>query len=121
MDWESIVVNLITNAAWALEDIVPEKRRIRAGIVDEGNEWRLNFDDSGIGLEAGTEDMIFLPAFSTKRNRRGELFGTGMGLFIVKSFVEDHARGSIFAKDRGDLGGAGFEIKVPKAAKQNQT
>lgn len=115
MDWESIVVNLITNASWALEDKSAAERKIEVAIQDGGADWVLTFDDSGVGLEAGTEDMIFLPAFSTKRSARGELIGTGMGLFIVKSFVEDHSHGTISVNPRGKLGGAGFEIRVPKA------
>jgi signal transduction histidine kinase len=118
MDWESIVVNLITNATWALEDKPADKRKIRVKLSDGGAEWILTFDDSGIGLEAGTESMIFLPAFTTKRNARGELIGTGMGLFIVKSFVEDHSHGTITVTGRGELGGAGFEIRVPKASSE---
>lgn len=115
MDWESIIVNLITNATWALEDKSSEERRIKVDLHDGGAEWVLSFDDSGIGLEAGTESMIFLPAFTTKRNARGELIGTGMGLFIVKSFVENHSHGTISVIGCGQLGGAGFEIRVPKA------
>lgn len=115
MDWESIVVNLITNATWALEDKPAEERKIRVGLYDDGVNWLLSFDDSGIGLEAGTEHMIFLPAFSTKRSARGELIGTGMGLFIVKAFVEEHSHGSVEVTAQGELGGAGFEIRVPKS------
>lgn len=115
MDWESIVVNLITNASWALEDKPKAERKIKASLQDGGTDWVFVFDDSGVGLEAGTENMIFLPAFSTKRSARGEIIGTGMGLFIVRSFVEDHSHGVISAKANGELGGASFEIKVPKA------
>ncbi len=116
MDWESIIVNLITNATWALEDKPADERRIKVALRDDGAEWVLTFDDSGVGLEAGTENMIFLPAFTTKRNTRGELIGTGMGLFIVKSFVENHSHGTITVTGRGKLGGAGFEIRVRKAS-----
>ena len=115
MDWESVVVNLLTNASWALEDVPKEKRRIKASIVDDGDNWIFQFDDSGVGLEKGTEKMIFMPAFSTKRNKRGETTGTGMGLFIVKSFVEDHSNGAVSASVNGVLGGASFTICVPKA------
>lgn len=118
MDWESIVVNLITNATWALEDTPAEERRIKVALYDGGTDWVLTFDDSGIGLEAGTETMIFLPAFSTKRSARGELIGTGMGLFIVKAFVEEHSHGTISVAAQGELGGAGFEIRVPKSRSQ---
>lgn len=114
MDWESVVVNFITNASWALEDTPMENRKIKASIKDEGLEWLFSFHDSGVGLEAGTEDMIFLPAFSTKRSKRGETIGTGMGLFIIQSFVQDHSQGTISAEAKGLLGGASFHIRVPK-------
>jgi len=117
MDWESVVVNLITNACWALEDIPAGNRKIEVAIENEPDQWVLKFSDSGVGLESGTETMVFLPAYSTKRSANGELIGTGMGLFIVKSFVEEHSNGNIFAIDKGPLGGASFEIQVPKSSK----
>ena len=116
MDWESVVVNLITNALWALEDRPAKDRRIKAAIKDAGDSWLLTFDDSGCGLEAGTEPFIFHPTFTTKK-KRGEIDGTGMGLYIVKAFVEGHSNGSIGAVSRGALGGASFSIQVPKATK----
>lgn len=115
MDWESIVVNLLTNAAWALEDRLASDREIRVTVRPDDADWVMTFEDSGIGLEAGTEHMVFLPAFSTKRSKRGEVIGTGMGLFIVRSFVEDHSGGKIAAIPKGDLGGACFVIRVPQA------
>lgn len=115
MDWESVIVNLITNASWALEDVPAAQRRICVKLSSAGESWKLVFDDSGVGLEAGTQELIFLPAYSTKRSARGEMIGTGMGLFIVKSFVEEHSNGKVTAQTKGVLGGASFEILIPKA------
>ena len=39
-----------------------------------------------------------------------------MGLFIVKSFIEENTGGSIRADAQGALGGAKFLITIPKAA-----
>lgn len=114
MDWESIVVNLITNATWALEDKLAAERRIKVSLRDQGEEWTMEFTDSGIGLEAGTDEFIFRPGFTTKRNSHGEHVGTGMGLFIVRSFVEEHTKGRISAISHGSMGGASFSIHVPK-------
>lgn len=117
MDWESIFVNLILNAAWALEDTPPYERKIRVQISSFGAEVVIQFEDSGRGLEAGTKEAIFQPTFTTKRNQRGEDVGTGLGLTIVKSFVEVNTGGTIHAEENGELGGAVFTIRVPRSTK----
>ena len=113
IDWESIFVNLITNAVWALEDTEAAKREIRVSIWEAENHLEITFADSGCGLEAGTADKIFLPTFSTKRNEQGEIIGTGLGLTIVKGFVEDYKGGSIQVGFPCDLDGAQFHIRIP--------
>jgi len=117
MDWESIFVNLILNSAWAVEGTPPDKRKIRVQISASGSDITIQFEDSGRGLEAGTEDAIFQPTFTTKRNQRGEDIGTGLGLTIVKSFVEVNTGGTIVAKAHGELGGAVLTIRVPRSNK----
>ena len=113
IDWESIFINLITNAVWALDKNWIEKRKIRISMWEVEDHLEITFADSGRGLEAGTKDKIFLPTFSTKRNKKGEIDGTGLGLAIVKSFVEDYKGGSINVESPCDLGGAQFYIQIP--------
>jgi len=113
IDWESIFVNLITNSTWALEDSISSKRNIQITITQDASNQHIYVDDSGIGIEAGTEGLIFKSTYSTRRNRRGEVVGTGMGLAIVKTFIENHSGGSITIKSPGPLGGAQFKIIVP--------
>ncbi len=120
IDWESIFVNLISNSVWAMEDTPAAKRAISIKMYTTNNIVHVNFADSGKGLEKGTENMIFMPTFSTKRNEKGEQIGTGMGLSIVKSFVEDHANGSMFVKSPGRLGGAEFDIHIPAVKKRGK-
>ena len=112
IDWESIFINLITNAVWALENTKTEQRKIRISMWEAKNYLKITFADSGCGLEAGTEDRIFAPTFSTKRNEKGEIDGTGLGLAIVKGFVEDYTGGSIHVESPCDLGGAQFHIQI---------
>ena len=111
IDWESIFLNLVVNAVWGMRQTPIDQRQIRLRITKEGDVFRIVFEDSGHGLEAGTEDQIFDAGFSSKRNARSEQEGTGMGLFIVKSFVENSG-GKIQAFAKGDLGGAKFSIEV---------
>lgn len=117
IDWESVFVNLITNAEWALRERKENyQRMIRVTLRAEGATFLLTFDDNGIGIPAGQEERIFLPTFSTKRNASGHVYGTGMGLTIVRSFIEQNTGGSITAVVKGELGGASFHIRVPAAA-----
>jgi len=112
IDWESILVNFITNSVWALEDTPEGKRKIRVRLKHEQNKLILSFADSGHGLAAGTADNIFIPTFSTKRNRDGDVVGTGMGLAIVQNFVEAY-NGIMSVESPSELGGAEFHIEVP--------
>ena len=118
IDWESIFINLITNSIWAMESIESSKRIILIKIDRDPNSITIHFSDSGIGLEKGTEDEIFYPTFSTKRNRKGDLIGTGMGLAIVKNFIDNY-NGRITALSPSQLGGAEFIISIPTPRIEN--
>jgi signal transduction histidine kinase len=112
VQWECIVTNLMVNALWALRQKVSSERMIRLSLSQDGGFITFGFEDSGIGLEAGTESNIFRPGFSTKRDHHGKQEGTGLGLSLVKSFVEE-AGGTIAVTAKGILGGARFDIKAP--------
>jgi signal transduction histidine kinase len=112
IDWESILINFITNAIHALENVSEIDRKIRIRLSENKEHLRLSFADSGHGLVVGTAERIFLPTFSTKRNRNGDVIGTGMGLAIVQNFVESYG-GTIRVESPCDLGGAEFHIEVP--------
>lgn len=117
IDWESIMINLLTNATWALEE-QKGVRKIEVELRNNDDDGLLIFfSDSGIGLEAGDEENIFLPMKSGKRDNAGNSIGTGMGLAIVKTHVEDHMKGSISASNHSVLGGATFMISIPKKGK----
>jgi signal transduction histidine kinase len=111
--WESVLVNFITNSSWALGPKSAADRKILVTVERDDNDVVLRFEDSGIGLEAGTEEDIFRPGVSTKRDDHGRVIGTGMGLAIVQSFVTRN-RGTVRAVAHSALGGAGFEVRVPR-------
>jgi signal transduction histidine kinase len=116
IDWESVLVNLITNAVWAIKQKKSGDRRIRVVLTTSNQNYNLTFDDSGIGIAPGSEERIFYPTYSTKcYEETGERYGTGMGLTIVKNFVEQNSGGTIEAIANGALGGASFIISVPFA------
>jgi signal transduction histidine kinase len=78
---EQIVLNLAANA----RDAMPLGGRlsIRSRAV-EGERWRLEVADSGSGIPPENLGRLFDPAFTTKAAGKG----TGLGLWIVRSLVE---------------------------------
>jgi signal transduction histidine kinase len=73
---------------------------------------RLEFDilDNGVGMDAGTQDKLFTPFFSSKGDK-----GTGLGLFIANKIVEQHG-GEISvssAPGRGSL----FRVSLPAVSR----
>ncbi len=116
IDWESIMINFLTNSIWALENTSGKNRArtIRCQICSIADDAtvEMQFSDSGSGIEAGIENDLFKPAFSTKRNAKGDIVGTGMGLAIVRTFVDSY-KGKIDVESRSELGGAKFTIQVP--------
>ena len=110
VDWESIIVNFLTNSLWALGSVADRKIRVR--IREQDGQLHLWFADNGQGISKGTIDHIFEPTFTTKRNERGDKIGTGMGLTIVEDLIKSYG-GKIDAMSPSDLGGAAFHIQVP--------
>jgi signal transduction histidine kinase len=67
----------------------------------------ISFADDGPGIPADLRERIFEPFFSTKKE--GE--GTGLGLYICRSIIEEH-QGTLSVDDRSE-GGATFYVRLP--------
>ncbi|MFZ6815029.1 ATP-binding protein [Undibacterium sp. Rencai35W] len=118
IDWESIAINLVTNSLWAMEKIQRAHRIIQVEFSAlEMGLLEVRFKDSGCGLEQGTEEHVFLPMQSGKRDLTGNVIGTGMGLAIIRNHVVDHMNGQITAIANCQLGGAEFIFTLPVTKK----
>lgn len=97
-----VLVNLINNA----RDASQPNSTIQMRAVVEGDVVRLSVTDEGIGIPAAIMDRVFDPFFTTKE--AGE--GTGLGLSLVFSIVED-LKGEIDIISPVDkLSGKGTEV-----------
>jgi two-component system, NtrC family, nitrogen regulation sensor histidine kinase NtrY len=105
--FQRVVVNLVDNAAEALQESLIRKLYIatQAGAADM---VELVIADSGCGVSPDDKEKLFLPYFSTK-NR-----GTGLGLAIVSHIVAEH-NGQIRVEDNLPIG-ARFTVEIPAAA-----
>ena len=102
-----VVVNLIDNAAEALEASTVREMRIETRASRDGETVEISVADSGQGISPEDKDKLFLPHFSTKER------GTGLGLAIAARIIEEHG-GTIRVED-GKPVGARFVIVIPVA------
>jgi hypothetical protein len=115
MDFEALLVNLLTNAYHAAK-LAKRNRQVlvslNVGGRGDSRTLRLSVADSGPGITKEHLSQIWTPLFSTRVDDRGRPNGTGLGLTIVKSIADD-MQGAVMALPKGDLGGATVEVSVP--------
>ena len=100
-----VLVNLMINAADAMVDTPPGKRRMTITSEVQGRSVRIAVRDSGPGLPSELDGQLFAPFATTKAN------GLGIGLTIVKVIVEAHGGGIEAGNHPG--GGAVFTLTLP--------
>ena len=104
---QQLILNLLVNGLEAIDDRDMERViRVRCQRYERARDPD-HVCDSGTGLPAGAEDLIFDPFYTTKPD------GMGMGLSIARSIVETHG-GSIHARNVHG-GGAVVEFSLPPA------
>jgi two-component system, NtrC family, nitrogen regulation sensor histidine kinase NtrY len=101
----SVVVNLIDNAAEALESCSLREITIITRAHDDSETVEICVQDTGHGISPQDKDKLFLPQFSTKDR------GTGLGLAIAARIVAEHG-GTIHVEDNFPVG-ARFVIELP--------
>ena len=105
MDFEAMLINLLTNAVWAMRDSV--KREIHFHIQSSSQKITLLVSDTGTGIDPRLAEKIFMPFFTTKGSK-----GIGLGLTIVRDTLRKYD-GDIVPIIPGHLKGATFEITIP--------
>ena len=102
---KQVILNIIKNA----EDILVEKEIQNPYISLEDScdkeHITLFIKDNGGGIPEEIIDKVFDPYFSTKTKKDG----TGLGLYMSKTIIEDHCHGKLLVYNEGD--GAVFKIE----------
>lgn len=102
-----IFQNLITNAV----KYSPEGTDINVSIKTEGSHLVIKVQDHGYGIPKEQQDKIFEKLFRADNIRDKEADGTGLGLYIVKSII-DNCNGSI-TFESAENEGTTFIVKLP--------
>ena len=79
-----VVINLLTNAAHAIDPGSTEKNMIRVTAREKSGRIELEVADTGTGIDPELTDRIFEPFFTTKAVG----FGMGMGLSITRNVLQ---------------------------------
>lgn len=104
---EEVVINLIVNAMYALDEELGQDKRISCQTRQEPNCVVLEIADNGPGINEAIGNKMWEPFYSTRR--RGT--GMGLGLSIVKSIVS--RLGGTIRYQNNVWGGATFRIEFP--------
>jgi len=107
---QQVLLNLLVNAAEAMRETPPERRRVvvrsTAECHDDGAWAVLAVEDAGVGFREQDEARLFEAFYTTKPS------GLGMGLSISRSIIERHG-GRLWATPNPDHG-ATFHFALPE-------
>jgi len=112
-DLNQVFLNLLVNAAHAIQDAVKDsgrKGKIKVVSRAEDGFVSINISDTGTGIPESIRDRIFEPFFTTKEVGRG----TGQGLALAHSIIVDKHGGSLTFESQVGVGTT-FTIHLPIA------
>jgi signal transduction histidine kinase/ActR/RegA family two-component response regulator len=102
------ISNLLNNAA----KYTPPHGHIELEAVCVDKELHLSVKDDGVGIPAASMARLFEIFSQVDRSRGQSQGGLGIGLSIVKAFVELHG-GSVEAYSDGEGRGSTFALRIP--------
>ncbi len=106
-----VVQNILSNAV----KYTPEGGKIELSIsLADKKNILLKISDTGYGIPKNQQDRIFTKLFRADNVRDKDTDGTGLGLYIVKSIVENSG-GKIWFKSSGEEENSGttFYVELP--------
>ena len=107
---EQAFINLLDNAV----KFTPAKGSISIKVYSDNGFVRIDFKDSGIGIEQQHLPRLFERFYRVDKGRSRELGGTGLGLAIVKHIVQSH-HGKVLVQSEPQKGST-FSVLLPKSS-----
>jgi two-component sensor histidine kinase len=113
---EQVFSNLLINAA----KYTPERGNIRLRMQRVDESWIVRIRDSGIGLESAMLTRVFGMFVQGATAPTAGENGSGIGLAVVRSIVEQHG-GTVAAKSAGLGLGSEFTVVLPSLPAQHES
>jgi len=110
-----VILNLISNSKDALLDpkSTQHNKKINVSCKNTIDYLEIIISDNAGGIADEIMPKIFEPYFSTKKEKNG----TGLGLYMSKTIVQEHLEGQLLVENIDD--GVTFTIKIPRLDKIN--
>jgi signal transduction histidine kinase/DNA-binding response OmpR family regulator len=105
---KQVLTNIIGNAYKFTED---GHIKINAGVIEDGSKLSITVQDSGIGIESGSKDLVFEEFAQANENIEKKYGGTGLGLAISKKIIM-LLGGELRLKESSNKGST-FEVILP--------
>jgi PAS domain S-box-containing protein len=99
--------NLISNAV----KYTPNNGKVRVSVSARGDKINIVVSDTGYGIPKDQQDRIFQKFFRAANIMTKDTTGTGLGLYIVKSII-DQSKGKIWFKSQVNKG-TSFFMQLP--------
>jgi two-component system NtrC family sensor kinase len=115
-DLNQVFLNLIVNAAHAMEDKHAGRGRLGVRTRVVGDQVEIAISDTGAGIPEAHRERIFDAFFTTKEVGRG----TGQGLAISRTIVVDRHGGTLTFDSQIGVGTT-FYVRIPLAGPKPQT
>jgi len=106
---QQVLLNILINAAHAIEDAGRDDGRISVETCQTTNHVRIKISDNGIGIPLQIRERIFDPFFTTKPVGKG----TGQGLSLAYDVVVQRHGGDIHLFDEPGMA-TSFVVELPK-------
>jgi signal transduction histidine kinase len=106
---QQVVLNLIKNAEDVLKEMNIKNKKISIKTFCDDDIIGLSVSDNGSGIPENIIDNIFDPYFTTKKSKNG----TGLGLYMSKTIIEEHCNGNIIVENIKD-NGSKFTIQIKR-------
>ncbi len=113
--FKQILYNLLSNAV----KFTPKDGQINIDCVEQGNFIYLSVTDTGIGIRAEDQQLVFEEFRQVEGSEKDTNQGTGLGLAISKRLVEQQGGGIWLESQFGK--GSRFTFSLPAGSNADQT
>ncbi len=104
---ERAIINLVDNAI----KYTPNGGKVEVGVRRRNDQVLVSVKDSGLGISAEHQKMLFERHFRIPRREHKKVKGSGLGLFIVRSVAQRHGGQAWVESAEGQ--GSTFFISIP--------